>query len=107
MATDKETNEAQQTQDRNLTERMALGNAYAALVGQQALQDFTAFTFEEAVDAQIERIEGTSSLRRPNELVRVQQIKQSVQSAVKVLKATPPEEFAEAHDARDVNTLKE
>jgi hypothetical protein len=107
MATDKETNEAQQTQDRNLTERIALGDAYGALVGQQSLQSFTAFTFEEAVDAQIERIEGTSSLKRPNALTRVQQIKQSVQRAVEVLKATPPEEFIEPNEAQDVNTPKE
>lgn len=94
-------------QTRNNTQREALSNAYAALTGQQSIQAWTAFTFEEAMDAQIERISGTSTDKRPNELERVDRIEQDTLSAIAALRDTPPEQFIEADAGQDVNTPRE
>jgi len=97
-------NEDRAAQQRMLTERAALDDGYAALLGQQTTQSFGAYTFEEAVEAQLHRIEDVGTARRPNELDRVTQIEQGVQRAVAVLKETPPEQFLEADADQDVNT---
>lgn len=94
-------------QARNIKEREALSNAYAALVGQQSIQAWSAFTLEEAMDAQIERIEGKSTDKRPNELERVERIVQETQSAIAALRDTPPEQFREPDPDQDVNTDRE
>ena|SRR5215204_844093 len=103
----KEDNEARASQTKNLMERIALSDGYAAMLGQQSIQSFNAFTFEEALDAQIERIEGKGTDRRPNALVRVDRIEGSLLQAISVLKNTAPEEFIEPSDDQDVNTAKE
>ncbi len=107
MATDKDTNAERASQEQNLTERMALNDAYAALLSQQSIQSFSAFTFEEALDAQIELIEGRGTEKRPNLLTRVDRIEASTLQAIAVLKNTPPEQFIEPSDDQDVNTPKE
>lgn len=94
-------------QARNLKEREALNNAYAALVGQQSIQSWTAFTVEEAVDAQIERIEGASTDKRPNELERVDRIENDCLAAIAALRELPPEQFIEPDPTQDVNTPRE
>lgn len=94
-------------QSRNIRQREALSNAYAALVGQQSIQGWTAFTVEEALDAQIERIEGKSTPKRPNELERVDRIEQEVLAAVAALRDTPPEQFIEPRSDQDVNTARD
>lgn len=91
-------------QTRNLREREALNDAYAGLVGQQNIQTWSAFTFEEALDAQIEEITGASTNKRPNERDRVDRIEQNVLSAITQLKDTPPEQFLEPDPDKDVNT---
>lgn len=103
MAQDK-TNEESKLQQFHLNERRALNNAYAALEGQRTVMTFQAFTFEDAVDLQIERIEGTGTKLRPNEFERVDRIEQELLSAVAALKQVPPEEFLDADPDRDVNT---
>jgi TPP-dependent indolepyruvate ferredoxin oxidoreductase alpha subunit len=102
---DKGVNDAGQA--RNNSQREALSNAYAALTGQQSIQTWTAFTFEEAMDAQIERIEGKSSDKRPNELERVERIEKDTLSAIAALRDTAPEQFIEANSDQDVNTPRE
>lgn len=94
-------------QSRNIRQREALSNAYAALVGQQSIQGWTAFTVEEALDGQIERIEGKSTSKRPNELERVDHIEQEILAAVAALRDTPPEQFIEPRSDQDVNTPRE
>lgn len=94
-------------QDRNLKERIALNNAYGALLGQQSVQSFAAFTFEEAVDAQIERIEGAGTQKRPNLLERVDKIERELLQAISVIKQMPPEQFLKPDAERDVNTDEE
>ncbi len=89
----------------DLTEiRRALSNAYAALQGDRNNQSFAAFTFEEALDAQIERIEGKGTQLRPNLLDRVGRIEQQVVQTVEETKQLPPEFFEEPREDEDVNT---
>lgn len=102
---DKGTNES--SQERTTRQREALSHAYAALVGQQSIQGWTAFTFEEAMDAQVERIEGKSTDKRPNELARVDRIEQECLAAIAALRDTPPEQFLEPSPDQDVNTARD
>jgi hypothetical protein len=106
MASNEDENLEDAGQDRNLKERIALSNAYAVLRGQETIQSFSAFTFEEAVDSQIERIEGGGggTAKRPNLLARVDKIEQEALQAIRVLKKIPPEQFIEHDEEEDVNT---
>jgi len=99
-----ESNEEGKLQKFHLNQRRAVNNAYAALEGQKNTQSFASFTFEDAVDLQIERIEGEGTKLRPNELERVDRIEQGLIKAVEQLKEVPPEQFLEADPDRDVNT---
>lgn len=104
MTTEQEKGQDQAAQAKNLREREALGKAYAALTAQQNIQSWSAFTFEEAVDRQIEDIEGSSTQKRPNQLERVDRIEQDTLSAIARLKEIPPEQFLEPSADSDVNT---
>lgn len=104
MATKEETAEEANKQQAHLKQRTALNNAYAAIEGQKSIQSFTAFTFEEALDNQIERIEGESSRLRPNELDRVKRVEEEVIKAAEEIKKIPPEQFLQQDESRDVNT---
>lgn len=99
-----EEGQAGATQDLNQTLRRSLSHAYAALVGDQTAQSFSAFTLEEALDAQIERIEGKGSAIRPNLLDRVNRVLSETVQAVEQIKQMPPEAFIEADSDKDVNT---
>jgi hypothetical protein len=108
VGAEKDKNAADGAQTQNLREREALNNAYGALIGQQSIQGWTAFTVEEALDAQIERIEGKSnSTKRPNELERVEKIEQETLAAIKALRETPAEQFRESDASQDVNTPRD
>ncbi len=100
----KDSNEESRLQQFHLNERRALNNAYASLEGQRNVLTFQAFTFEDAVDLQIERIEGEGTRLRPNELERVARIEGELLKAVTALKQVPPEDFLDADPDRDVNT---
>ncbi len=107
MASEQDKGVSDSGQARNLKEREALGNAYAALVGQQSVQAWSAFTLEEAIDAQIETIEGKSTDKRPNLLERVDRIEQDCLAAIAALRDTPPEQFLEPDPNQDVNTRRD
>lgn len=92
------------TQERNTQLRRDLQNVYASLLGEQTSKGFAAFTFEEALDAQIERVEGVSTKIRPNELDRVARIEDKAVQAVNKLKDLRPEEFTESDQDDDVNS---
>jgi hypothetical protein len=104
MADQSETNEEQRQQQFQVRQREAVNNAYAALVGQQYAQSAVAFTFEEALDAHIERIEGPSTPLRPNQIERVDRIENELLAAVESLKQVPPEQIIEPDPEEDVNT---
>ena len=76
-----------------LRQRQAINNAYASLQGRQLTQTFAAYTFEEAVDAQVERIEGVSTSVRPNQLDYVENIRNQLLKAADEMKEVPPEQF--------------
>lgn len=100
-------NNVEEVQSRNTRLREALSNAYSALLGDQSVKSFSAFTFEEALNNQIERIEGSGTQLRPNLLARVDRVENSMLQAIEQLKALPPEMFREANQTTDVNTPNE
>jgi hypothetical protein len=91
-------------QAQNLELRKALNDAYAAVEGAKAVQSFSALTFEDHADQQIQRISGADTQTRPNELNRVQQVVNGVISAAAKIKALPDDAFADSDPSRDVNT---
>lgn len=104
MATREEENQEEQRQLQSIRQRESLNNAYAALLGQQSVQSFTAFTFEEALDRTIERIEGEDSELHPNQLKRVARIRDNVLRAIEEIREVDPQEFRLSDSAQDVNT---
>jgi hypothetical protein len=105
MTEQAEKNEEQRIQSLNLSQRRAINNAYAALISDQNTQTFAAFTFEDALDLQIERIEGNSGgKQRPNLLERTARIEGQLLKAVEQLKKVDPEQFLEPDERGDVNT---
>ena len=104
MATKDETNEEQQLQRLHIRQRRALNNGLAAVLGTQASKTFKSFGFEDAVDLQIERIEGEGTHLRPNRLDRVDRIEAEVLQAVTLLKEVPVHQFLEPDEDEDVNT---
>ena len=91
-------------QQRSVAQRQALSDVYGALEAEKLTKEFSAFTFEEALDAQIQRISGPSTKLRPNELERVENLKSKLVRAVEELKETDPETFREPDEETDVNT---
>ncbi len=108
MTTQAEKDEEKRIQQLHLRQRRALNNSYGSLLADQNIQTFAAFTFEDAVDQQIERIEGnTEGKLRPNLLERTDRIKNELIKAVELLKTAPPELFLEPNENTDVNTAEE
>ncbi len=98
----KDESEEQALQQLALKERTALNDAYSTLAGQSAIATFQAFTFEEALDATIEKIEGTNGLR-PNLLARTDAVEQTLTGIVTQLKGMPPEAFQDPKPEEDVS----
>ena len=96
-----------EAQERNTKLREALSNAYSRILGEQVSKSFAAFTFEEAMDAQIARIEVNTTKMRPCLLVRVDNIENSLTDAIKQIKAAPPESFVEPDPKSNVNTAED
>lgn len=107
MADQADKNEEQRISQLHLSQRRAINNAYGSLLADQNTQTFVTFTFEDAVDLQIERIEGdTEGQLRPNLLQRVDRIEGTLLQAVEQIKKIPPEQFLEPNE-QDVNTAAE
>lgn len=104
VATKDQENEEKRLQQLHASQRRAVNNAYAMLLADANIQTFLAYTFEEAVDAQIERIEGESTLLRPNQKDRAKRILDEVVKAAEELKKIPPDQFLDKDEERDVNT---
>jgi hypothetical protein len=99
-----EKNKEKELQQFSLTQRRALNNALGSLLGSDSSQKFQSFTFEEAVDARIERIEGQSSVYRPSELDRVDRIENELLKTVEELKQVSDEKFQTLSEEENVNT---
>jgi len=96
--------EEQQREELTNELRTNVAKAVAFVKGQETVESFAAFTFEEALDRQIERIEGGGSETRPNKLDRIRKIRDNMVSITEQLKSTE-DRFFRPHDAdTDVNT---
>lgn len=102
MSTERDRAERKQ-QSENLKFRSALNNGYAVLEGEKYTNSVIAFTFEEAVDLQIQRLEGPGSRIRPTEIERVDKIEAELLQAVEQVKEIPPEVFMNRRPDKDVN----
>lgn len=91
-------------QEQNLELRRALSDAYSFVEGQKLVQSFAAVTFEELLDQQIERIEGASTVQKPNEIDRITRVEQDVISAVAKIKKMPDDAFNKSPGENGVNT---
>ena len=107
MATNDQELQEQKQQRDNIKLRTALNASYAVLEGSKYTNSVLAFSFEEAVDQQIQRLEGPGTSLRPAEIERVDQIEQQLLKAVEEIKQIPPELFLSRLQSRDVNTDEE
>src|SRR3990172_6757121 len=96
-----------QLQSLHVKQRQALNDAFAQLEGEKSVQSFNAFTFEEALQLQIDAIQGESTRIRPNELDRTEREYQNLSQAEEERKRGPPEIFLRKDETRDVNTPEE
>lgn len=94
----------QQQQQQNLDLRTAISDAYAFIEGQKSVQSFSALTFEDLVDQQIELISGQGTTLRPNMLDRVAALQTNLQNAITKIKALPANAFATPDPKNDTNT---
>ena len=69
------------------TSRRAIANAYSATLGTNFSAGFRTFTFEQALDARIEQIEGGGTARRPGALARVARVEADLLSAIASIRA--------------------
>ncbi len=99
--------ETQGGADEKIELRRVINDAYAFVVGRQATQTFGAVTYEELADQQIERIEGTGTVLRPNELSRIDKVEQDLKNMIAQIRDIPPERFVLSNPDRDVNTTSE
>lgn len=102
---DKEVEKSSETL--HFRQRLAINNAYGTLQGRATAESFAAFTFEEAADAQIERIKGADTQVHPNKLNRVAAIRGELTRAVEELKQVPPEQFSDIETILQANTPDE
>jgi|SRR5690606_15383009 len=100
-------NQEREALDLNFELRRILSNSYNYVLGQQATQSFSAITYEELANEQIERIEGAGTPVRPNELERLTRIEREVVSLVEQVREIPPDQFILRDEAADVNTPPE
>lgn len=87
-----------------LRQRRAFNDAYSAIVAEQAVVSFMSYSFEDALNDQIQRIEGETVGVRPNELDRVAKIEDELTQAITLIKTLPPDSFRYADESNDVNT---
>ncbi len=104
MAGKTDDQEAAKQQEQNLELRRAVGNAYAFVEGQKLVQTFSAVTFEELLDKQIERIEGATTTQKPNELDRITRTEEDLLAAVQKIKSLPDDAFNKTSEDHGVNT---
>jgi hypothetical protein len=91
-------------QNQNLDLRESLDNAYAYIEGQKNIQTFSALTFEECMDEQINDLIGPDTPSRPNTYNRITKIGAAVMAAVAQIKAAPANAFVDSDPSTDVNT---
>jgi hypothetical protein len=94
----------QKGQDMALEMRRIVSNAYGFVQGQAATQAFSALTFEDLMDQQIETIEGDPRNGRPNQLDRIKKTASELRETANKIKAVDPKEFDDHDEEQDTNT---
>lgn len=84
--------------------RNAVADMVGALRSQEINKGFVSFTLEEAIDQQIERIEGDPTATRVNQLTRVDRIKTELDAVIEAIKNTDPDLFRAPSSNDDANT---
>lgn len=84
--------------------RENVSDAYAFIEGAKATQTFSAITFEDLMDQQIERLVGKDTEARPNALHRIDKMEQKIVSSVAQIKKLPPQFFNPPKETADANT---
>jgi hypothetical protein len=86
--------------------RLVVANAYAFVRGQEAQESFSALTFEDLLQQQVDVISGKPGNNRPNQIERIKKVAADLRVMAEKIKATDPKAF-DLHDGdRDVNTRK-
>jgi hypothetical protein len=78
--------------------RNALAKATNALQGAALARSLQAMTFEEAVDAYIQSVEGPSTQVRPNKLDRIARVASGVTKTAEILKETDDSSWLDDDD---------
>jgi hypothetical protein len=94
------TTEAKQRQ-LNLQMRQVMSDAYTFVRSREYTETVANITYEELLDAAIDRIEGSKGRSdvRSTRLDRVQKLKEQLSTAVATIKARPPQDWAIEGDA--------
>lgn len=90
----------------NLQMREILGNAYGFIRGREYTKSFANITYEELLDAAIEKI-GTANMptgNRPSILERIAKIQNEIAAAVKTVKSQPPSSWVLASTDNNLTT---
>ena len=90
--------------DLALKMRRVVSDAYAFIRGRETVRSFSAVTFEDLAQQQIDRLTGKGTPTRPNDVVRVENIAKDLVSLAQQIKDTPPDAFLPPDVTRDVNT---
>lgn len=97
----------QEARDARQRYRVAVADAVGALRSQEINRSFASFSLEEAIDQQIEAIEGEGTETRPNLLTAVDQVKNELDAVIDAIKETNPDTFRAADPSADANTPRD
>lgn len=84
--------------------REVISNAYGFVRGSETVSSFSAITFEDLAQQQLDRLTGKGTATRPNLLARTQRIEADLVAIADRIKQTPPEAFLPPSSDTDVNT---
>lgn len=89
----------------NLQMREILGNAYGFVRSREYTKSIANLTYEELLDAAIERIEGTQGRTgiRATLLEQIAKIQNEVKTAVQTVKSKPPNEWVIASQDQELD----
>lgn len=97
----------QEARDARERYRTAVANAVGALRSREINRSFASFSLEEAIDQQIERIEGEGTETLPNLLTAVDRIKSDLDGVIDAIKEMDPDLFRQADPSSDANTPRD
>ena len=90
--------------DLNQELRQEINDAYAFVQGSKTTQMYSSITFEDLMDAQIQRLTGPDTPQRPNPLNRIAAIASRTVDAVAKIKQLPDNFFSALDTTDSTNT---